>query len=63
MGTVDVSSAGKHLGSLALRETIDRCQPWLVVCGHIHDSSGQFGMVGDTAAINVGPNGVIWELS
>jgi Icc-related predicted phosphoesterase len=62
-GTVDVSSAGKHLGSVAVRETIDRCQPRLVVCGHIHDSGGQSDMVGDTAVINAGPNGIVWELA
>ena len=62
-GAVDQSSAGQSLGSIALREVVDRCQPVLVVCGHIHDSGGQSATVGDTPVVNAGPQGIIWELT
>ena len=59
---LDVSSAGRKLGSQALRETINRKQPVLVVCGHIHGSAGQSDRIGDTTVINAGPRGIVWEL-
>ena len=60
-GVVDVSSDGKHLGSTAVRETVIARNPLLVVCGHIHPSAGQQGMLGETTIVNAGPNGVEWE--
>jgi Icc-related predicted phosphoesterase len=62
-GIVDVSSAGKNLGSVAVREAIDRCLPVLVVCDHIHDSGGQSETIGNTTVVNAGPKGIIWELT
>jgi Icc-related predicted phosphoesterase len=62
-GFVDQSSSGQSLGSVAVRETVDRCQPVLVVCGHIHDSGGQSVTVGNTVVVNAGPEGIVWELS
>src|SRR5262249_51349367 len=38
-GAVDVSSGGRSLGSVAVREAILRLRPVLVVCGHIHASA------------------------
>ena len=61
-GAVDVSSRGKHLGSESIRETVIRCEPKLVVCGHIHDSAGQWEAIGKTMVVNAGPEGVIWDL-
>jgi len=61
-GALDVSSDGRKLGSQALRETINRKQPQLVVCGHIHGSAGQSDRIGDTTVINAGPRGIVWEL-
>jgi Icc-related predicted phosphoesterase len=61
-GVVDVSSRGDHLGSTAVRDAIVRTQPRLVVCGHIHGSSGQTGTIGKTPVVNAGPEGVVWEL-
>jgi Icc-related predicted phosphoesterase len=61
-GVVDVSSRGRHLGSQSIRETVDRCQPRLTVCGHIHDCAGQQEMLGDTVVVNAGPAGVLWDL-
>ena len=61
-GVLDVSADGRSLGSEALRETIGRKKPELVVCGHIHGSAGQKARLGPTTVINAGPRGIIWEL-
>ena len=62
-GAVDVASNGQSLGSTAIRAAIEKRQPKLVVCGHIHGSSGQTAMIGPTTVINAGPAGVVWELA
>lgn len=61
-GVVDVSSSGRSLGSVAVREAVLRVRPRLVVCGHIHASAGQHANLGSTTVINVGPAGMAWEL-
>ena len=61
-GAVDVSSSGHSLGSTAVRDCILRKQPRLVVCGHIHASSGQHELIGKIPVVNAGPDGVLWEL-
>jgi Icc-related predicted phosphoesterase len=60
-GVADVSG-GRSLGSLAIREAILAKKPRLVVCGHIHACAGKVEMIGDTPVVNVGPQGMIWEL-
>lgn len=52
----------KHSGSTAIRAAVDRIQPRLVVCGHIHAQSGLTEWIDDVPVINAGPNGVIWDL-
>lgn len=61
-GVVDVSSRGVHLGSDTIRRVIEERRPRLVVCGHIHESSGKHEMIDATPVVNAGPNGVIWTL-
>lgn len=61
-GAVDRSSYGMRLGSEAVRQTIDRCAPRLVVCGHIHESAGRHDFIGRTPVVNAGPEGVEWTL-
>ncbi|NIP86237.1 MAG: serine/threonine protein phosphatase [Planctomycetales bacterium] len=61
-GAVDRSSAGQHLGSIAVREAVQRVHPALVVCGHIHDCGGQSATLDQTAVVNAGPQGIVWEL-
>ena len=61
-GVVDVSADGENLGSTAVRDTAIAQNPLLVVCGHIHPSAGQQGMLGETPVVNAGPRGVEWEL-
>jgi len=61
-GAVDVSSSGQSLGSTAVRDTILRCKPRLVVCGHIHASAGQSKKIGESDVINAGPYGIVYDL-
>jgi uncharacterized protein len=44
----------QHVGSSALREFVEKTQPALVVCGHIHESRG-VELVGRTTVVNCGP--------
>lgn len=62
-GASDRSSHGDSLGSTAIRETVERCRPKLVVCGHIHGSWGVRELIGSTTVINAGPEGVEYEVS
>lgn len=59
-GAVDVSSRGQSLGSVAVRDAIVRTRPSLVVCGHIHGSSGQQARIASTPVVNAGPGGLAW---
>jgi Icc-related predicted phosphoesterase len=46
--------SGEHVGSAALRAFIERDQPELVFCGHIHESRG-LDTIGRTQIVNPGP--------
>ncbi|MCU0499920.1 MAG: metallophosphoesterase family protein [Anaerolineae bacterium] len=61
-GAVDISRRGQSLGSVAIRTTIERRNPRLVVCGHIHDSAGKQAMIGSTPVVNAGLREIVWEL-
>jgi len=58
-GVADTNSAGRSLGSTAIRDAIARAQPTLALCGHIHDSWGKSGQIGTTRVHNLGPT-VTW---
>lgn len=62
-GAVDVSSSGRSLGSVAVRQTVLRQRPLLVVCGHIHASAAQQAMLGSSLVVNAGLAGVEWTLN
>lgn len=54
-GVADLTSTGLSVGSVAVRDAIQRVQPRLAVFGHIHDSWGREGRIGDTRCVNLGP--------
>jgi Icc-related predicted phosphoesterase len=53
---------GRHLGSRAVLEAIERKRPALVVCGHIHQCWGREAVIGTTPVVNVGPDGRLFEI-
>lgn len=53
---------GRHLGSRAILEAIERKRPALVVCGHIHQCWGSEAAIGTTPVVNVGPDGRFFEV-
>jgi uncharacterized protein len=61
-GHVDVSGAGRHLGSEAVLRAIERTRPRLALCGHIHESWGMESRIGPTPVINLGPEGTVLEV-
>jgi uncharacterized protein len=50
----DRLSSGQHVGSAVVRAFIEREQPYLVLCGHIHESRG-LDELGRTHIVNPGP--------
>jgi uncharacterized protein len=50
---LDRTIFGRHVGSSALRGFIERTQPALVVCGHIHEARG-IDQIGETTVVNCG---------
>lgn len=54
-GVADRTSTGLSVGSTAVRAAAERVQPKLLLCGHIHDSWGKEGMIGQTRVKNLGP--------
>lgn len=52
LGDHNESADGQpHVGSTALTETLERIQPRLMVCGHIHSGYGRYRL-GPTGVIN-----------
>ena len=62
LGHVDVSSAGRHLGSESIADAIKAKRPPLAVCGHIHESWGEESRLGPTRIVNLGPAGTVLEV-
>jgi hypothetical protein len=46
--------SGEHVGSAVIRSFVEREQPDLVLCGHIHESRGS-DRIGGTEVVNPGP--------
>ncbi|WP_419781672.1 metallophosphoesterase [Maridesulfovibrio sp.] len=50
---LDVIGNGMHVGSKAVRDFIEKHQPEIVICGHIHESSGE-DVIGKSRIFNPG---------
>ncbi|MBZ5612195.1 MAG: metallophosphoesterase [Acidobacteriia bacterium] len=59
---LDRVGEGKHFGSQAVRDFIDRHQPLYFYCGHIHEAAGVQDTLGRTRAWNVGKRGQVLDL-
>ncbi len=62
-GLGDTTSLGASVGSVAVRDAVERIQPSHVFCGHIHDSWGYRGTVGRSQIANLGPKVNWFEVS
>jgi Icc-related predicted phosphoesterase len=54
---LDEVTRGRHAGSRALREWVERWQPRQLFCGHIHECAGRSDRLGVTECFNVGKAG------
>jgi uncharacterized protein len=45
---------GRHVGSAVVRSFVERAQPDLVLCGHVHESRGM-DTIGKAQVVNPGP--------
>lgn len=59
---LDTFAPGKHAGSTALRTWVERVQPLYLFCGHIHETAGFSDTIGATKCVNVGRQGVLFEI-
>ena len=55
-GMADVMAGRGSMGSLEIRKTVEHVQPRYMLCGHIHDSWGERGKIGQTEVLNLGPS-------
>ncbi|MBI2507863.1 metallophosphoesterase family protein [Candidatus Woesearchaeota archaeon] len=49
-------------GSMSVRKAIEKFQPDLALCGHVHEAEGIEEKIGNTRLINVGRQGKIIEI-
>lgn len=54
-GAGDQTGSGLSVGSTAILAAIERLQPKLAVFGHVHESWGYRGTIGQTGCANLGP--------
>lgn len=50
-GTLDDVGGGRHIGNHAVNRAIETLKPWLVICGHVHESPG-VAKLGETLVVN-----------
>ncbi|MGC8759554.1 MAG: metallophosphoesterase family protein [Bryobacteraceae bacterium] len=63
LGTpLDRAAFGRHIGSRAVREFLEREQPVWFACGHVHEAAGVVAQIGATRAVNAGKGGYMIEL-
>lgn len=59
---LDEFAPGRHAGSHAVREWVEREQPEMLFCGHIHECGGKSEQIGRTRCFNVGKRGYLLDL-
>jgi uncharacterized protein len=59
---LDEFAPGKHAGSRAVRDWVEREQPEMLFCGHIHECGGRSDQIGRTRCFNVGKRGYLLDL-
>ena len=59
---LDRAAFGRHIGSRAVREFLDREQPAWFACGHVHEAAGTLTRLGATQAVNAGKGGFLIEV-
>lgn len=52
---LDRVHSGEHIGSVALRQFIEKNKPSIVFCGHVHEAPG-IDKIGNTILVNPGPS-------
>jgi uncharacterized protein len=52
--SIDLVGANSHVGSSAIRDFIEKEQPLVCFCGHIHDAPG-IDTIGNSKIVNPGP--------
>jgi len=60
---LDEAGLGRHFGSRAVREFVERNQPKWFFCGHIHEAAGRQIQIGSTHAVNVGKKGFLLDFA
>lgn len=59
---LDEFAPGQHAGSHAVRQWVEREQPEMLFCGHIHECGGKSDQIGRTRCFNVGKRGYLLDL-
>ena len=57
-----LDNIGFSAGSVGVRNAIEKLQPDLCLCGHMHETFGKEDFINKTRVINVGREGVILDL-
>ena len=52
----------RHVGSKSIRESIEKFNPELNICGHLHENFNIRDKIKSTRIINPGPSGEILKL-
>ena len=55
----DIIMEEEHCGNESIRKFIEKMQPEIAICGHIHDTFGTEDLIGKTHVMNPGPEGRI----
>ncbi|MCD6575781.1 MAG: metallophosphoesterase family protein [Nanoarchaeota archaeon] len=58
----NIDALWQHVGSKGVRRVIEKIQPEIALCGHIHETFGKSAKIGKTTVVNVGKDGIIIEI-